>query len=450
MITINQYPTRIDLANSDMLWALSSNSSSKDQFQYICYLQDRNNANLTTIKQQPNPANQAVFNLGRIVKQYIDFDTEPTLFKAGNTSLWYKQTNTGQYYNVIFGEEWGTSMSSSVVTASVVNSGSVPFYYFVNGTLDPNYGAWNWNTASYYIELPTPSGVTYNYQHALTTAPKTQSCQVDDYMTLSILNGNLEGEFVDAQDVYAMIYEVFDGSTSVFTGTEYNISDGSQNSGGPRTSDGQLWSGVPNNLKTKSISSLLSIGIGPANLTQRGGFDFLTDNWTYYTVKLVGQQAPFTVNANGVWADYTIQKQVTCPYPRVRFIWSNDLGGYDYYNATLANAKSLEIERNTYKANFVNYSTPSTVPYDITRRGTKAFDTKPVETKAVSTDWLNDETAHWLEGLFYSPNVYVQDGDDIVPIIIDTVEVVSKTNPKSQKLFNYFISYRIANNLRSR
>jgi hypothetical protein len=451
MITINQYPYRIDLANSDVLWTLSSNSASRDQMQYITYLQDRNNTLLTTIKQQPNPYDKAVFNMGRIIRQYMDYDTDPDMFKAGTASLWYKQTNTGKYFSVVFNDEWGTSLTSSVATSSVLVSGSIPFYYFVNGTLNPNYGSFNWDTASYYVELPTPSGVTYTYEHALTTAPLTQYCQVQDYMTLSILNGNLEGEFVDAQDIYALEYEVFDGTTSVFTGIEYNINDGSQYSGGPRTSDAQLWSGVPNAAKTKSTASLLSVGVGPANLTKRGGFDFTTDNWTYYTVKLVGQQAPSTPNLNGVWAQYRIEKQTpACDYESVRFIWSNDLGGYDYYNATLAQAKSIGVERATYKANFVDYSTATTANYDITRRGTKAFDTKPTEVRSANTDWLDNTTAHWLEGLFTSPNVFIQQDDNIIPVIIDTVDVVTKQNPRSQKLFNYSIAFRISNNLRSR
>jgi hypothetical protein len=44
------------------------------QFQYVCVLRDGCNNTLTTVKQQPNLSGKGVFNLGRIVKQYLDQD----------------------------------------------------------------------------------------------------------------------------------------------------------------------------------------------------------------------------------------------------------------------------------------------------------------------------------------------------------------------------------------
>ena len=61
-ITIQQAAAQLNLANSDMLWELTSVSSSAAQFQYVCALQDGCGNVLTTIKQQANPSGKGVFN----------------------------------------------------------------------------------------------------------------------------------------------------------------------------------------------------------------------------------------------------------------------------------------------------------------------------------------------------------------------------------------------------
>jgi hypothetical protein len=63
---------------------------------------------------------------------------------------------------------------------------------------------------------------------------------------------------------------------------------------------------------------------------------------------------------------------------------------------------------------------------------------------------LTQEEADWLEQLFYSPNVYIQDGSNMVPVIINSSDFVSKTNPRTQKNFQYAITYTLANSKRPR
>jgi len=111
-IVIQQYPGQLNLANSDMLWEVTSISSSQPQYQYICALKDGCGNTLTTIKQQPNPSFKGVFNLGRIVKQYLNYDTG--MFNMGADGLFYKETNVAKYFKVAFGEEFGTSTTSSL------------------------------------------------------------------------------------------------------------------------------------------------------------------------------------------------------------------------------------------------------------------------------------------------------------------------------------------------
>ena len=178
-ITIQQYAGQLNLANSDMLWEVTSVSSSAPQYQYVCALQDGCGTTLTTIKQQPNPSGKGVFNLGRIVKQYLDYDNH--ILTIGATgSVFNKNSQVAKFFKIAFGEEYGTSTTSSVTSYSGVGSatgapaytGSTPFYYLLNGVIDPNYGYWNWQTGSYFKSESIPNSATFNYNVALTEAPR--------------------------------------------------------------------------------------------------------------------------------------------------------------------------------------------------------------------------------------------------------------------------------------
>jgi hypothetical protein len=468
-VTIQQYASNLTMANSDLIWVVTSNSSSRAQYQFICALQDGCGNTLTTVKQQPNPSSKGVFDLGRIVKQYLDYDYDH--FNGGADGLFQVNQNTAKFFKVAFGEEYGTSPSSSVVVynginnttpAAPANTGSVKQYYFINGVLDPNYGSFSWNTSSYYIPEPTPSDNVFTYNVCMTDASRTQYARSTDFLTISAINGNILGIATgSAQDIAQIDIAVYNNTSSVYTDTIYNIAPSALDSyGGPRTNSSQLWSEVytlntcdstvGQNRQT-SGSLLITMPIGPANITAAGGVNLTTTPWTHYTITLLAQVEPL-VDASPVWDQFTIYKTTgNCDYNGVRFAWVNDYGVWDYYTFGLQNDKTTAMDRGIYKQNFVNYSTTTNaVPYNISRRGNNAYYTNINEIYTANSDWLTQEEADWLEGLFYSPNVYIQDGFNMVPVIINSNDFVSKTNPRTQKNFQYAITYTLANSKRPR
>jgi len=460
MITVNQLADQLTMVNSDLVYVLTSDSSSRSQFQYITYIQDSSSTTLTTIKQQPNPSSKGVFDIGRISKQYEYYDTYAPLAGSGSTNdLFNKQTEAAKIFKIRFGEEWGTSSTSSVTTSSVTTTGSVPYYYWINGVIDPNYGAWGWNTSSYYKPQTTPSSATFNYNVGMTIASRTQYCQIEDYLTVGLLNGSLDGSSTVAQDIYCYRLEVYNSGSKVYDDYVPNIGSAiGETYGGPRTNFTQLWSDVTSTPTGSKVlgkqtenTLLMYAGIGPGNLTINGNYFDFTQAWDYYTVTFLSQQAASTPNNNGVWDKFTIYKQdPNCGYETVRFMWINEMGVWDYYNFTLAKTDTYELEKATYKKNFVDYSTSTTSPYNIRRRGTEVFDTKISQTYTVNSDWLTQQESDWLVQLFYSPQVFIQDGLDIIPIWIDTTEVITKSNVRTQKLFTYKVSYKLSNQKRSR
>jgi hypothetical protein len=200
-----------------------------------------------------------------------------------------------------------------------------------------------------------------------------------------------------------------------------------------------------------SGSLLLNMGIGPANLTALGNYDFVSQPWDYYVVTLRPQQSANTVNTNASWDQFIINKQEpNCGYDGVRFAWVNNYGVWDWFNFTLQNTKQTALERGIYRGNFVPYSAGATAPYNIRRRGQNYYDINIEEIFTVNSDFLTQEEADWLEGLFYSPNVYIQEGSVMLPIVVLDSNFASKSNPRTQKNFQYTVTYALANSKRSR
>jgi hypothetical protein len=463
-ITIQQYAGQLNLANSDMLWEVTSAQSGSPQFQYVCALQDGCGTVLTTIKQQPNPSGKGVFNLGRIVRQYLDYDNH-ALTIGSTGSLFNKNSQTAKFFKIAFGEEYGTSTTSSVTsysgvgnaTGSAAYTGSTPFYYLLNGVLDPNYGSFNWQTGSYFKNEPIPTTGSFAYQVALTDAPRTQYVQAGDYASISVLNGNLNQSTSSGQDIAYVEYNIYtNGTASNYTFT--NI-DNTNNiySGGPRT--GSISNPFPGTIQTCSSSLrpfqtsgslLLHVGVGPQDLIDNGNVPDITGSWDYYTVKFYPYNSGPNLSAS--WDSFTFYKQdPNCGYDGRRFAWINNFGVWDYFNFTLANNNTLAIDRGLYKKNFVDYSTTTNaVPYNIQRRGNLAYYTNISQNVQVYSNWLTTEESEWLTQMFYSPVVFIQEGTKWLPIIILDTQVVENTNPRTQKNFNYVVNYTLANNKRSR
>jgi len=246
----------------------------------------------------------------------------------------------------------------------------------------------------------------------------------------------------------ALIYEVkvYDSASSnIQTINWFNTSS---NGGGPRSNSGQEWSDV-DTLQT-SGSRIIYAGSGPQNFADDG--TTLNTAWSYYTVTWYSQESAGIENTNGTWAQITFTKDTAaCDFEGVRFAWKNQFGTWDYYTARLATNSSVLIERNAYNKSFVDYSTPTnTIGYDISRRGASQFYNKLDQTKIVTTDYLTQTDADWIQELIFSAQVYVQEGSDFLPVVITNATVTEKTNPRSQKLFNYEISFQYANQLRPR
>jgi hypothetical protein len=318
---------------------------------------------------------------------------------------------------------------------------------FVNGLVEPNSGNFNFPSGSFLTQSATPADTqSFAKQYTLSDAPTTQKIQDGEYHTIALFNGNIINKTTtNAQDLYFYEVKVYNSaSTNIQTINWYNTT---ANGGGPRANNNEEFPDIYTFTNTGSL--LLYAGSGPQNFADSG--TTLNTAWSYYTVTWYSQESAGVENISGSYAQLTFTKdEASCDYEGVRFAWKNKYGVWDYYTARLATNSSVQIERNAYDASFVDYSTPGLVPYNISRRGTTQFYNKLDQTKTVTTDYLNQTDADWIEEMLYSTDVYVQEGTDFLPVVVTNASVTEKTNPRSQKLYNYEISFKYANQPRPR
>jgi hypothetical protein len=451
-ITIRQSPTQPNMANNNLVYAVTSNSSSAAQYQFVADLTySGSNTVLQRIKQQPNPNNAGVFDMGSIITNYLGSDNN------WKTAVFATSSQASKRFQVKFGEQYGTSPSSSVIlytgVGAVTGSPAVTasaYFYVLDGLVDPNDKIdWNWPSGSYFTSsaAPTGGGAGFSRQYALTNAPLSQSIQDGEYATISLINGNFDNSRTLAQDIYYYEVNVYNSAgTNIQNISEFNITS---NGGGPRTNANDEWgdAGIYNG--QTAGTQLLTVGVGPANLVAAG--NSLNTSWAYYDVILRPQESAGIEDNTAYYAKIRFIKQgAQCGYDGVRFAWKNEFGVWDYYTFTLQNDKAFGIERANYEQTFVPYSSDYPVPYSKQRRGTVNYYNKPIQTQVANSNWLTQNEADWLRELFFSANVFYQDGSDFYPAVITSVDLTEKTNPRTQKNFQYAIQFQVANQINPR
>jgi len=393
-VSFIQQPTTPNGTQATIVYSLTG-LSLEPQAKYICdiYAQD-SVSSLVRIKQPSNASNFGVFEISDVLHDYTDWDevwTTPTIVSSSN--------NNTRTFSVEFGEEFGTSPSSSLIVSASQVSQSLTVYPAVEELV----AGLNWQSGSYFNDF-------------LSNSPLTQSVRLEDYGTLS--HFNLPNSFVESYRV-----TIFNESNSIlaqkfFTDTYSGSND-------------------------TEASKLVHYPYGPQNFINDAslGSVFSADNWSYYTVV-----------ANQNEGDRRFEKLSSCIAENgTRFAFINKVGTWDYYTAALTKTEVQTYNQDTFEQEFVNYSTTDgTVPFDKGRRGTTIYNKAIQKNFGAQTDWLTTEESDWLLELFQSPSVYVQYEGGFVPIIITNQTAERKTNPRGQKLFTYRINYQYANKPKSR
>jgi hypothetical protein len=138
-----------------------------------------------------------------------------------------------------------------------------------------------------------------------------------------------------------------------------------------------------------------------------------------------------------------------CLPESTRVVWLNNEGGYDYYTFQSYRQDTKKIARETYDNRY--YATNLSSPDRNIGRTTKTYDTNVTQEIALESDYLSVAQGQWLEGLFYSPQVYIMGNDFISPIDrenkiykdLKPVQVISSDVDKITKKHKKLNKYRL-------
>ena len=531
-INIRQEPQSANMANANLLYVLTSTNTNEPQFQYVMEVSD--GTNTYKFKQQPNPSDKAVFDMGQVASDFLGLD------KVWDTTKYSTSTDSYNVLTPVFYEEYGTSTTSSVALYNGISGSSI---YLLDGVVEPNSGDWDWDDSRMY------SGA---YRYLNGGRELQMDISASEYATLSTLNGVFDNGTIDLANIRIDAYN--EAGTKLF---EVNVPNTIANGGGPRTSYEQPFSEVSGDIT--DAQKLLHFGSGMKNLEtvapgvtgsdvsyyRVAGQTMNTTSFGLYTFEacgapdfsttppVTGWGASFQVTGSeyqvgkvyfmrssgdptytnyrgaytctayeaysgddgdsqysvsgaprpgydyydscqdaaaddGIWTAALPSAGVSvtygniflkrynvvdkeCGYDRQHFAWLNEEGVLDYYSFTLAETKQDNITRETYENSFVPYSTgTNSATYDKSRRGTKVYSISTEETRRVESNYLSNEEVEYLRTLVESPEVFLQDGTDFIPVVITNSSFQYKTNPRSQKLYTLSLEYKVANNRRSR
>ena len=445
-VTVLQQPTSPNVAGTELVYTLSSSLVNEPQFRYVVDVYESgSNDFITRLRTYPNVYGTTNLNLSRTLQDQLEYDiytSDVDFFNPFvNQTIWeltgsYVHTDSVKKYNLKFGEEYGTSLSSSLTVYT--GSTEYPITVFA-GAQDINGGDWNFDTSSFDSRNPIltdcPSSYDFYSQPSVFKGDPVIYLNTEDNHTITFLK-ELSGEVV-----IDLNYESPQGVITNFTSSV--ISHGSEEFTSFGVGPLNLINNFPDLGQYITGSNVNRVDIKPD--TGVGGF-------TYY---IANKNAPYApCNADEALLDPNAPFSSERPDPYTRFAFINKYGFFDYYNVYNPLKRATQVQRNTSSRTFVRYEDylPS---YRSNYRGEKQYDVEVNDTFEITTDFLDKRTADWLIQLIESPYVYVTIGDfdtfgsstlesDFTGIDLVNVDYNVAQGNNRNKLFQYTIQFQLS------
>ena len=377
-ITVLGSPTTPNVADTKLVYSISSSNATQPQFQFVTDIYD-GSTRLTRLFTYPNPTGNGIIEVSRVLLDSLEYDNDWKTTGGTVSDEGFKE------FTLHFSESYGTSISSSTTLYAGGASDTIEVF---NGTVDPNQGSFNFIPSASFQLL---SNQTQGY------IAKDNHVTVPVYVPPFAVVGTKELRF-EYLDSAGTIISASD--TGDITGANYEIYQYSFGSGSTATRNDAFQNG----------------------------------DWEQIKVYDSGSATALT----------TFNRVRPCSDGQVTFSFINKLGYYDYFSVGNPVRRVTDVGRNTFEKPNVDYSSATSI-YDVTRRGEKQYNTQYTDRYEVTTDYLDKATGDWLTELMDSPEVYVQENGNFIPVIITNNTYTWNMNQARQKLFQFTIQYRYAN-----
>ncbi len=418
------------------VFVVSSTNVAEINFRYVAdvYI---NGTNVTRLKFSPNATLKGIVDVTDILKDHCE--SQVNGYNSGIASGSAAKSNVSSSvrpmsihqidefsrndnvmidWQVYFGEEYQLTQDSA------------PQIYDGKGVAgEPDkqsnhFQAWN-STFGQYVDLMNKQYTDYildgGSKKFLSSLEPTINRKIrrNDYHTIAVFNGNNRDNQQSKPD--RMNVRSYDE-----TGSEigfFQKLNTSANGGKPYSStqdDGE--------------KNLLFVGVGARNFLNSG--TFLPALAKYYTIQFVqGGQGKSTLYR----FDIVDCDEDSEPFKTYRLGWLNSLGGYDYYNFTMKNETSFDLERQTYMQTVGTWQS-DTYFFQEGDFGRSDFNVDARQKLKLQTDWLVDGEVQMLKECFMSPRVWMieqgSEGDRVFPVNVQSTNFI-EYRQKDDKVFQY-------------
>ena len=124
----------------------------------------------------------------------------------------------------------------------------------------------------------------------------------------------------------------------------------------------------------------------------------------------------------------------SCKYNSNTLIFQNNLGGFDNFTFYLGDESTTAIERKDMKVN-VDTVVANDIVYSMDEREKVTYYTKKSETIKLMSDWITEAESNWLLELMSSPEIYLQNGDELIAVAKIKATNYTKKKVVRDKLF---------------
>ena len=157
-----------------------------------------------------------------------------------------------------------------------------------------------------------------------------------------------------------------------------------------------------------------------------GSQPIITSDVSYYEI-YVG--APSQVSETR-----TFVLEESCKYNTNTLIFQNNLGAFDSFTFYLGDMSMTDIERKDMKVN-VDTVVGTDIVYSMNEREKVTYYTKKSETIKLMSDWISEAESNWLLELMSSPEIYLQEGNELTAVAKIKATNYTKKKVVRDKLF---------------
>ncbi len=382
-ITIHANPKTFAPVYNKMEYLISSTNSGEPNFAHLVDIYINGSATKTVrlrIPVRPSDSKGKV-DIHRVLESALTSNVGSPTGTAGT----YEASNSSLSYIVKFGEEYGTTVTQ--YPDLTTDSSRKAF----NASLEKRPFI-NWDVTEYQMD-----GITKKF---LTNMPDNNKVSI-----------NSHGWLYFKEETVLSIYTVVTYNSSGTLINSFKI-DATATSG-----DIQFIPSSPASLNN----------IDNANITL-GAQPIIDSTVASYKICL-GLVSPLSSSETR-----TFQIEEACKYNSNTLIFQNNLGAFDSFTFYKGDMSTTDIERKDMKVNVDNV-VGTNIVYSMNEREKVTYYTKKSETIKLMSDWISEEESNWLLELISSPEIYLQEGNELTAVAKIKATNYAKKKVVRDKLF---------------